>query len=58
MNITYTNTISVKDWNMLREATGFLPIHNDQTEQGLKGSALIVTALDGEKVVGTYVKSQ
>jgi len=53
MNITYTNTISVEDWNMLREASGFLPIHPEQTKQGLKGSAFIVTALDGDKVVGT-----
>ena len=53
MEIRYTNNISVKDYCMLRASIGALPIIPEQAEAGLRGSAFIVTALDGEKVIGT-----
>lgn len=53
MNIIYTHTITVDDYNMLRVSAGWPVIHTEQAEAGLKGSALIVAAKDGERTVGT-----
>ena len=51
--ITYTNTISVEDYNMLRASAGWQTVHPDQAEIGLKGSSLVISAKDGDKTVGT-----
>ena len=53
MNIVYMNDISVKDYNMLRASAGWMAIHPEQAEAGLKGSALVIAAKDGNKTVGT-----
>jgi GNAT superfamily N-acetyltransferase len=53
MNITYTNTITVEDYNALRESAGWNPIHPEQAAASLAGSALVIAALDGIKTVGT-----
>lgn len=51
--ITYTDTITVEDYNMLRASAGWSVIHPEQAEAGLKGSALLIAAKDGERIVGT-----
>jgi len=53
MEIKYINTITVEDWNMLREAVGSKPIHSEQVNNSINGSAFIATALYGDKIVGT-----
>ena len=52
MDITYTNTISVEDYNKLRKSAGWLELQPEQIEIGLKNSAFIVIAKDGENTVG------
>ena len=52
MNITYTNTISVEDCDKLRNSAGWTQMHHKQIEAGLKNSAYIVAAKDGDKTVG------
>ena len=53
MEITYVNDISVEDYNKLRASTGWNEMHPTQAEIGLKNSAYIVAAKDGETTVGT-----
>lgn len=53
MNIVYINDISVENYNMLRASAGWMTIHPEQAEAGLKGSALVIAAKDGDKTVGT-----
>jgi len=52
MNITYTNTISVEDCNKLRNSAGWPQMHSDQIKIGLKNSAFIIAAKDGETTIG------
>ena len=52
MNIVYTNTISVEDYNALRVWAGWPVIHPEQAQAGLLGSAFIVAANDGGNTVG------
>lgn len=51
--ITYTNSITVKDYNILRVSAGWNSIHPVQAEAGLRGSALVIAANDGNRTVGT-----
>ncbi len=53
MSITYTNDISAEDYNRLRASAGWPIIHAEQAETGLKGSALVIAAKDGERTIGT-----
>ena len=53
MNISYTNTISVDDYNALRLSAGWAAIEPEQAQAGLMGSAFVTTAQVGEKIVGT-----
>ncbi len=53
MNITYTNTISVEDYNALRESAGWFKINPQQAKAGLWGSAYIVAAVCDDKTIGT-----
>lgn len=52
MNITYTNSISIEDYTMLRGTTGWQEIETSQAEAGLKGSEFLTVAKDGENTVG------
>jgi len=52
MNITYTNTISPEDYNMLRESVGWRGIKTEQAKRGLAGTRYLAAARDGEKTVG------
>ena len=52
MNITYINTVSAEDCNNLRNSAGWPQIHLNQLRIGLKNSAFIVAAQDGETTVG------
>jgi GNAT superfamily N-acetyltransferase len=51
--IVYKNDISVEDYNVLRASAGWLTIHPEQAKVGLKGSALLIAAKDGDITVGT-----
>jgi GNAT superfamily N-acetyltransferase len=53
LNIAYTNTISVDNYNALREAAGWGSIHPEQAAATIAGSAFIISATDGDKTVGT-----
>jgi GNAT superfamily N-acetyltransferase len=50
--ITYTNTISVEDYNALFRAVGWGDCHSEQLANAIKNSAFIASAKDGELVVG------
>ena len=52
MNIIYTNTISAEDCDKLRNSAGWPQMHREQINTGLKNSAFIVAAKDGESTVG------
>lgn len=52
MGITYTNRISIEDYNRLRAAVGFRRIPSHQGLAGLRNSAYLTAAADGEKTVG------
>jgi GNAT superfamily N-acetyltransferase len=53
MNIVYTDTISVEDYNALRLSTGWSAIEPEQAQVGLAGSAFVTAAKDGTKTIGT-----
>ena len=52
MNITYTDNISADDCNKLRNSAGWFQVHPRQIETGLKSSAFIIAAKDGDTAVG------
>ena len=53
MNISYTNTISVEDYNFLRVSAGWGKIQAEQAQAGINGSAFVIAAKDGDRTVGT-----
>lgn len=52
MSITYKNTISAEEVNLLRASIGFRQILPEQISAGLNGSALIAVAYDQCRIVG------
>lgn len=52
MSITYKNTISAEEVNLLRSSIGFRQILPEQISAGLNGSALIAAAYDQCRIVG------
>jgi len=52
IRIEYTDEISVEDYTMLRASAGWPEIPREQAETGLRGSAFLVAAMDGDKAVG------
>ena len=52
MDIIYTNAISAEDCNRLRNSAGWPQMHLEQIETGLKNSAFIIAAKDGNNTVG------
>jgi len=52
MNITYTNKITVEQFNALRISAGWRAIQIDLAQKGLENSAFIIVANENEKVVG------
>ncbi|MDE7304120.1 MAG: GNAT family N-acetyltransferase [Oscillospiraceae bacterium] len=52
MSITYKNTVSAEEVNLLRKAVGFRQILPEQIRAGLDGSALVVSAYDCSRIVG------
>ncbi len=52
MDITYTNTISAEDCDILRRSAGWPTTQPDQIQSGLSNSAFIVAAKHGEMTVG------
>lgn len=50
--ITYEMALAVEDYLRLRDAVGFEPLRRRQAEIGLRNSAYVVSARDGERVVG------
>lgn len=53
MNVIYKESISVEDYNMLREAVGWGKLCDEQAQQGLDHSAYIISCYDNDKIVGT-----
>ncbi|MCL1965430.1 MAG: GNAT family N-acetyltransferase [Firmicutes bacterium] len=52
MNVTYTNEISVKDYNYLRKSVGWLELEKTQAQTGINNSAFVIAAHLGGKTVG------
>jgi GNAT superfamily N-acetyltransferase len=52
MEITYTNQISVADFNHLRKASGFYEIEENQCRTGLENSSFSLCAKHGDKTIG------
>jgi len=52
MNIEYTNSLTVEEFNYLRVAVGWDAIENELTSKGLENSAFTVCARDDEKAIG------
>jgi predicted GNAT family N-acyltransferase len=52
MNISYINTISTEDCDMLRTSAGWPKMHSEQITTGLENSPFIIVAKDGNKTVG------
>jgi GNAT superfamily N-acetyltransferase len=50
--IDYTDTITVEDYNRLRESVGWQPLVPEQAEAGLRGTAFLVAAMEGGRAVG------
>ena len=50
--LTYKHEIAVKDYNDMRLAVGWRPLEPKQAETGLKNSAYLISAWEGEKPVG------
>ena len=50
--ITYTDTITVEDYNNLRASVGWQPLVPKQAAAGLQGTAFLVAALEGSRTVG------
>ena len=52
MNITYINTITPEEFNVLRASVGWDVIEHSLTVKGLENTAFAICAKDGEKTVG------
>ena len=52
MNITYSNSITVEDFNLLRKSVGWFEIREDNAKTGLENSVYIISAKNGNKTVG------
>ena len=52
MNIEYTNSLTIDEFNFLRTAVGWQAIENELAANGIKNSAFLVCARDGEKAIG------
>ena len=50
--ITYANEISIEDYNVLRASAGWRVLSHAQVEAGLRNSAFLVAAKDGQRTVG------
>lgn len=53
MNIIDQHSISVKDWNSLRDAVGWGALCEEQAKQCLDHSAFVISCYDGDQIVGT-----
>ncbi len=49
--LRYEDEISVKDYNMLREAVNWCALAEKQAETGIRNSAFIVSCMDGEQTI-------
>lgn len=53
MDLVYKESISVKDYNTLRDAVGWGRLCDEQAKQGLEHSVYVISCYDQEKIVGT-----
>lgn len=51
-NITFTDTITIEDYNDLRASVDFITIRPDQAETALKNSLYLLVARDNDRPVG------
>ena len=52
MNLSYTNSITVEQYNGLRRAVGWSEVHPELAENGLKNSAFLTVLIDNGVPVG------
>jgi len=52
MDVTYTDNISVEDYNHLRKSVEWSELEKQQAQKGIANSAFIVSAVVDSKVVG------
>ncbi|MDR1688514.1 MAG: GNAT family N-acetyltransferase [Clostridiales bacterium] len=52
VSIKYTNSVTCKEYNTLRQSVGWSEIESVLTKKGLKNSAFIICARCGKKAVG------
>jgi GNAT superfamily N-acetyltransferase len=52
MNLTYTNTITVKQYNGLRAAVGWNIYNEEQAARGLENSAFLIVVRDDDVPIG------
>ncbi|MDR0983772.1 MAG: GNAT family N-acetyltransferase [Ruminococcus sp.] len=50
--ITYTNTITVEEYNALFRAVGWGDFQPEQLTNAIKNSTFIIVAKDGERIIG------
>jgi GNAT superfamily N-acetyltransferase len=53
MNVEYLNTISVDDYQYLRESAGWRDMNRKQAQTGLNNSMFVISAVADGKTVGT-----
>lgn len=53
MDILYQGSITVEDYNLLREAVGWGALCKEQAQSGLEHSAYVIGCYDNDKIVGT-----
>jgi ribosomal protein S18 acetylase RimI-like enzyme len=52
MDIKLVNSISVEDYNNIRESVGWLTLEVNQAKRGIDNTFYLVCAMDGEKPIG------
>lgn len=53
MHPIYKNTISVGDYNRLRDAVGWVPLNEEQAKAGIECSRMVVSCYEEDKIVGS-----
>ncbi|MBH1941586.1 GNAT family N-acetyltransferase [Mobilitalea sibirica] len=52
MNVTYSHSISLKDYNTLRDSAGWQKLPERQAQKGIDHSVFLVSAIVEDKTVG------
>ena len=52
MDLKYTDQMTGKEYNELRECVGWRPITDGQAERGLEHTTFLMAVRDGERIIG------